>query len=184
MWRRLFTPFLSWPVQATHLSLFCCCRARSSAKLQQRVGLRNMGNTPPTAPLAIRLATPDDIDIITYLDSFSTSPTRNIHREMQKYFGSVDPSTHERTLIFLAAADGSGAGSSTGYVKRVVVQPDYRGAGVARRLMEHIIQCARSEHGLDAIDLHVWEGNTSAIRLYESLGFQLQHRELYFRLPL
>jgi ribosomal protein S18 acetylase RimI-like enzyme len=158
-----------------------------------------MGNTSPTAPLAIRLATPDDIDIINHLDSFSTSPTRDIHREMQKYFGSVDPSTHERTLIFLAEIDGTPVGkaelmlppvdssstsSSTGYVKRVVVQPDYRGSGVARHLMEHIIQYARSEHGLDAIDLHVWEGNTPAIGLYESLGFQLQHRELYFRLPL
>ena len=33
-------------------------------------------------------------------------------------------------------------------------------------------------------DLHVWEQNLPAIRLYETLGFELQHRELYFRLPL
>ena len=161
-----------------------------------------MGNTSPTAPLAIRLATPDDIDTINYLDSFSTSPTRNIHRDMQKYFGSVDPSTHERTLIFLAEINGepvgkaelmlppaetagtTGGTATTGYVKRVVVHPDYRGYGIARQLMEHIIHYARTEHSLDAIDLHVWEGNTAAIRLYESLGFHLQHRELYFRLPL
>lgn len=166
-----------------------------------------MGNPSPTAPLAIRLATPDDIDIINHLDSFSTSPTRNIHRDMQKYFGSVDPSTHERTLIFLAELNGETAGKAelmlppseardmdrphsanstdnVGYVKRVVVDPGYRGYGIARQLMEHIISYARTEHSLDAIDLHVWEGNTPAIRLYESLGFQLQHRELYFRLPL
>jgi len=53
----------------------------------------------PTAPLVIRLATPADIPVIDLLDSYSISPTRNIHREMEKYFGSVDPSTHEKTLI-------------------------------------------------------------------------------------
>jgi len=37
---------------------------------------------------------------------------------------------------------------------------------------------------LTALDLHVWEKNLPAIYLYESLGFELQHRELYFRLSL
>ena len=41
-----------------------------------------------------------------------------------------------------------------------------------------------NEYKLDAIDLHVWEDNSSAIGLYESLGFELKHRELYYRLPL
>ncbi len=50
--------------------------------------------------------------------------------------------------------------------------------------MQHIIGYARYELRLSAIDLHVWEGNTPAIRLYETLGFELQHRELYFRLSL
>jgi hypothetical protein len=45
----------------------------------------------PTTPLVIRLATPEDIPQIEMLDSFSTSPTRNIPQEMEKYFGSVDP---------------------------------------------------------------------------------------------
>ena len=171
----------------------------------------------PTTPLVIRLATTDDIALIEELDTFSTSPTRHISREMQKYFGSVDPSTHERTLIFLAEVQGVVAAKaelmtppvinpknvdlaaqpgnrddreghplpgSVGYVKRVVVRPDYRGLGLSRKLMEHVIIYARNELGLDALDLHVWESNIPAVRLYESLGFQLQHRELYFRLPL
>ena len=54
----------------------------------------------------IRIATPEDIAKIEELDSLSTSPTRNIHREMEKYFGSVDPTTHERTVIFLSEVDG------------------------------------------------------------------------------
>jgi ribosomal protein S18 acetylase RimI-like enzyme len=156
----------------------------------------------PTTPLVIRLATPQDIPTIDMLDSYSTSPTRDIHRAMQQYFGSVDPSTHEQTLIFLAEIDGHAAGKAElmippaqddksaikpamiGYVKRVVVHPQYRKLGLAHRLMQHIIDYARTTLQLKAIDLHVWDQNVAAIRLYEALGFELQHRELYFRLSL
>jgi hypothetical protein len=43
----------------------------------------------PPAPLVIRMAAPEDIQQLDLLDSFSTSPSRNIHREMEKYFGST-----------------------------------------------------------------------------------------------
>jgi ribosomal protein S18 acetylase RimI-like enzyme len=151
--------------------------------------------TPIVVP-SFRLATADDIALIDELDSFSTSPTRDIHREMEKYFGSVDPSTHEHTLIFLAEVAGrvvakaelmlppQESASAPGYIKRVVVHPDFRSHGLARQLLQHVIACARDELHLAALDLHVWEGNRPAAGLYQSLGFRLQHRELYFRLPL
>ncbi|HLX39385.1 MAG TPA: N-acetyltransferase [Ktedonobacteraceae bacterium] len=164
----------------------------------------------PTTPLVVRIATAEDIPQIERLDSFSTSPTRFIHRAMEKYFGPIDPSTHEQILIFLAEVAGVVAAkaelmlppleatetqeymqesmrqpiANVGYVKRVVVHPDYRKLGLARTLMHHILAFARTERTLEAIDLHVWEENVPAIRLYESLGFELQHRERYYRLPL
>ncbi len=146
--------------------------------------------------LVIRLAVPEDIETINALDSFSNSPTRDIHRDIEKYFGSVDPSIHEHTFIFLAEIEGipaakaelmlpaSGTPRPTGYIKRVITHPDYRGRGLARKLLQHIIQFARTTHQAEAIDLHVWEGNRAAIALYEDLGFQIQHRELYYRLNL
>ena len=146
--------------------------------------------------LCIRIARPTDIELINYLDSFSSSPTRAIHRDVQKYFGSVDPSTHEHTIIFLLELAGKpvakaelmtppdGAETAAGYVKRVIVLPDYRGKGYARQLLTYIIEYAQKELNIYAIDLHVFDQNTSAIRLYESLGFTLQHRELYYRLSL
>jgi len=155
-----------------------------------------MFDEPIVSPLAIRIATLDDLPHIERLDGLSTSPTRNMHRDMEKYFGSIDPSTHERTLIFLgellhvvvAKAElmlpAKEVSHAVGYVKRVVVDPTYRKQGIARQLMQHIITFAKTEQDLDAIDLHTWEHNTSAIRLYETLGFELQHRELYFRLTL
>ena len=155
----------------------------------------------PTSNSIIRMATPEDIARIEELDNLSTSPTRNIHREMEKYFGSVDPTTHERTLIFLCEVDGVVAAKAelmlpplsnhaerwqgaSGYVKRVIVRPEFRQRGLARGLMLHIMEYAQKELLLSALDLHVWEMNVPAIRLYENLGFELQHRELYFHLPL
>lgn len=172
-----------------------------------------MLNERPTTPLVVRIATPQDIPQIERLDSFSTSPTRYIHRAMEKYFGPVDPSTHEQIVIFLAEVAGVAAAkaelmlpsqhesetqeylqelqeathlpvTNIGYIKRVVVHPDYRKLGLARTLMQHIIIFARTERTLEAIDLHVWEDNVAAIHLYESLGFELQHLERYYRLPL
>ncbi|GCE27838.1 hypothetical protein KDA_33220 [Dictyobacter alpinus] len=155
-----------------------------------------MTDNQPTTTLVIRMANPEDIIHIDHLDSFSASPTRDIHRDMHKYFGSVDPSTHEHTIIFLMELDGvivakaelmlppMDALNPIGYIKRVIAHPDHRGKGYAQSLIEHIIIYAQTEQKLDAIDLHVWDQNTSAIRLYEKLGFELQHRELYYRLSL
>ncbi|GCE20313.1 GNAT family N-acetyltransferase [Dictyobacter kobayashii] len=155
-----------------------------------------MTEKSPTTALVIRIATPEDIVHIDHLDSFSASPTRDIHRDMHKYFGSVDPSTHELTIIFLVEVENEvvakaelmipphDAAHAVGYVKRVIVHPDHRGKGYARTVIEHIIAYAQEEQKLHAIDLHVWDQNSSAIRLYENLGFELQHRELYYRLSL
>ena len=155
-----------------------------------------MIDQPPTTSLVLRLATLEDMTYVEELDRLSTSPTREIHRDIEKYFGSVDPSTHEHTFIFLAFLSGVAAAkaelmvslvdasNSIGYIKRVIVHPNFRSKGLATLLMQHIINFAHTEQKLNAIDLHVWEGNQSAIHLYESLGFALQHRELYYRLLL
>jgi ribosomal protein S18 acetylase RimI-like enzyme len=117
---------------------------------------------------------------------------------MEKYFGSVDPSTHERTLILLAEVGGKVAGKAelmlapqdsadaypVGYIKRVVVRPDLRVHGLARQMLQYLITYARDELHLKSLDLHVWEGNQPALRLYQALGFEVQHRELYLKLTL
>lgn len=155
-----------------------------------------MSNQQPTPPLIIRLATPEDIEQINELDSFTNSPPRDIHRDLHKYFGSVDPSTHEHTLIFLLEIDGTIVGkaelmlppqeslNAIGYIRRVVVHPNFQHKGLAQQLLAHTITYARNEQKLASLDLHVWEQNQPAIRLYETLGFELQHRELYYRLKL
>lgn len=153
-----------------------------------------MEDEPSSTALVIRIAVPEDIPSIEQLDSFSESARREIHRDIEKYFGSIDPSTHEHTCIFLAEMNGTIAGKAElmlppleavhaiGYIKRVVVHPDFRGRGIAKQLFQHILRFAHTEYALRAIDLHVVETNRTAIQLYESLGFELQHRERYYRL--
>lgn len=155
-----------------------------------------MTDNPHSTALDIRIATPEDIEIINTLDSLSSSPTRHIHRAMQQYFGSIDPTTHERTLIFLAELDhiviakaelmipSGDSNPAVGYIKRVIVHPEQRGKSIAQKMMEHVITYAQQELKLHSIDLHVWDQNHSAIHLYEKLGFELKHRELYYQLPL
>lgn len=152
----------------------------------------------PLAAPTFRFATAADIALIDELDSFGHSPTREIHREIEKYFGSVDPSIYEHTLILLAEVGQQGVGKAElmlapqthqgadpiGYLKRVVVRPEFRSRGLARQMLQFLIAYAHDELQLNSLDLHVWEENSSALRLYQSLGFVVQHRELYLRLAL
>ena len=53
----------------------------------------------------------------------------------------------------------------------VFLDPSHRGHGLARRLMEAVIQEARAA-GLSAVRLGVTVGNEPAERLYRALGFR------------
>lgn len=54
-------------------------------------------------------------------------------------------------------------------VSGVCTHPDFRGRGLARRLSRHV--AARIALRGDVAFLHAWRDNTTAIRLYEQLGF-------------
>lgn len=155
------------------------------------------------AVATLRLATAADVAAIEWLDQFGDSPHRDINHHLELYFGSVDPSLHERHVIVLAEVSPTatpalpftvvgkaelllaplGAGSDVGYIKRVVIHPAWRGQRLARRLLDHIRALA-PEFGARHLDLHVGEDNAAAIALYESLGFAARHREIYMRLSL
>lgn len=57
-------------------------------------------------------------------------------------------------------------------VTAVCTHPDYRGRGLAKRLIQH--QLARIQAAGDAGFLHSYPHNSGAIALYESLGFRLR----------
>lgn len=61
--------------------------------------------------------------------------------------------------------------AGTGEITNVMVRSGYRGRGIGRRMLEELIERG-GRLGANEYTLEVRVGNTSAIRLYESLGFK------------
>ena len=62
----------------------------------------------------------------------------------------------------------------------LAVHPDHRGKGLARRLVENVIEQGRKE-GKKALRLDVIENNITAEKLYQKLGFRyIQTKTLYY----
>lgn len=66
-----------------------------------------------------------------------------------------------------------------GNLTNVAVSPEYRGQGIARAVVSDLMEAARSL-GIVNFTLEVREHNTSAIGLYESLGFVLEGKRPRF----
>jgi len=65
-------------------------------------------------------------------------------------------------------------------VQTVAVAPSWQGRGLARELLDRLLQRAESS-GVTHTLLEVREGNSSALRLYAALGFeQISRRPRYY----
>jgi ribosomal-protein-alanine N-acetyltransferase len=62
-------------------------------------------------------------------------------------------------------------GAGEAHVLNVCVLPDFRNVGFGRRLLEHLLERAGAA-GVNEAFLEVRPSNTSAIRLYQRLGFE------------
>ena len=100
---------------------------------------------------------------------------RNVPAEDIEYgFDDTGPT------IFFAEADGQLAGrikmlrwwNRFAYVEDLVVNPQYRGMGVGRKLLERGIQWAR-ENSYPGVMLETQDDNVPACMLYQSCGFVL-----------
>ena len=62
-------------------------------------------------------------------------------------------------------------GAGEGHILNLCVRDSVRCRGIGRRLLGQLLDCARARGALDTF-LEVRPSNTSAIRLYQSAGFQ------------
>jgi ribosomal protein S18 acetylase RimI-like enzyme len=99
----------------------------------------------------------------------------SFHRDFQQERPKI---LSERGRLYLALVDGHPAGVSAlkpadgeeAELKRMYVRPAYRGLGLARRLLEQIVEDARSL-GYRTVLLETLDFMVEAQALYRSLGF-------------
>jgi ribosomal protein S18 acetylase RimI-like enzyme len=159
--------------------------------LAQRLGHlagRLLASPPVTACLkillplrpAIRDADPArDLDALALFGTAFRPGLRPVFRaRLEQEFRNAKPDGHR----FLVAADSSRTGRLAGYIRLqagqrgwwitgMEVRPWYRRRGIAETMTGEAIRRLRAE-GVEALCLSVRGDNTSAIRLYEKLGFR------------
>jgi len=117
-------------------------------------------------PEAVRLG-PDDVpDMLALVRATRPGPFEPATIEMGDYFGV----RRGGRLIAMAGERLRLAGWTE--ISAVCTDPDHRGQGLAARLMRHVA-VGILDRG-DTPFLHVADNNTSAIRLYEALGFTVR----------
>ncbi|HXI86476.1 MAG TPA: N-acetyltransferase, partial [Parvularculaceae bacterium] len=130
-------------------------------------------NKAPSALLAVRKATPADLDAIDRIEAASFArdrfPRRNLSRLLR-----------QPTATFLLAESEKGAlgyllllfrrGAKAARLYSLAVLPEARGKGVARGLVRAAVRCA-IERRCDRLRLEVRRSNRGAVRLYDDAGF-------------
>jgi GNAT superfamily N-acetyltransferase len=124
---------------------------------------------------AERADTPDAMQLIAELDA-SLEPLYPIDN---RYGYSIDKILKEGVLFHVLRADEAPAGcggiqfygDEFGELKRMYVRPAFRGRGFGKLLVEHLTAIAR-ERGMPLVRLETGIYQTTAIALYESLGFR------------
>jgi len=98
-----------------------------------------------------------------------------------RFFAAIEPNGHIVGTATLCI--GHSPTGRKGDIEDVVVSSAYRGRGLGRGLMEHIVAYARAE--LSPILLHLTSHPTrvAANRLYQAIGFQPYQTNVY-KLPL
>lgn len=135
---------------------------------------------------SIRRLNPDDLDsyrairheaLVNHPEAFLSSAEAFEQTSM----GEIAQMLDSLTVFGAVLPDGSLGGINAfeqggsakerhrGWMLQVYVRPEHRGTGMARALVEHLVEHAR-QHVIQ-VHLGVWSENQPAIRLYEKLGF-------------
>lgn len=63
------------------------------------------------------------------------------------------------------------------HLARLIVDPGLRGQGIGRNLCIALMNVGTSKHCADYFTLNVYQSNKAAVRLYQSLGFNVKGRD-------
>ena len=124
------------------------------------------GEATDPDPAIIPLTDADVPEMTDLALATEPGPWGELTHKYGQFFGIRDGGT-------LAAMAGERMRPAPGYaeVSGVCTWPEYRGQGMARRLIAHVMQAQRARGEVPF--LHSYAGNKAAIGLYESLGFRI-----------
>jgi ribosomal protein S18 acetylase RimI-like enzyme len=147
--------------------------------------------------MSVRMATPADLDDLTPLfDAYRVFYGLPADASASRAYLGERMRAAESTVLVAVAASGALVGFTQLYpsfcslelapivvLYDLYVQPEARGTGVARALLEAARQVAL-EAGAARLELSTAHTNVPAQRLYESLGWQPDTEFLHYELPL
>lgn len=129
-------------------------------------------------PVVITAERPDAPDARALIEELEAHLASRYPRESRHGF-SVEKLLREQVAFFVSRDDGRAAGcggvmivgSEYAEIKRMYVRPAFRGRGVGRLMLEHLVGHARAQ-GLGVVRLETGIHQREAIALYESGGFR------------
>jgi putative acetyltransferase len=122
---------------------------------------------------------PDTAEAIKLIDELESHLAPFYPAESRHGF-SVEKLLRENVAFFIIRQDGETAGcggiklfgTEYGEVKRMYVRPQFRGLGLAQKMLDHLSVYAR-EHGVNLLRLETGIYQKEAIGLYERMGFHV-----------
>ena len=129
-------------------------------------------------PAIITLERPDTADASALVEELEAHLAQFYPSESRHGF-SVEKLIAQGVAFFVARSDGVAAGcggimlvgTEYGELKRMYVRPQFRGLGLAKLMLDHLADYARS-HGVTTLRLETGIHQHAAIGLYERAGFQ------------
>ena len=129
-------------------------------------------------PAVITLERPDTADASALVEELEAHLAQFYPSESRHGF-SVEKLIAQGVAFFVVRNDGVAAGcggimlvgTEFGELKRMYVRPQFRGLGLAKLMLDHLADYARS-HGVTTLRLETGIHQHAAIGLYESAGFQ------------
>ncbi len=124
----------------------------------------------------LRSFSPDDLDRVVGIEdrsfkveAFSKARFEQIYREEPASFLVAEASGVVIGYVIGSTSD------DTGTLDSLAVDRSFRNLGIARRLVERVLEGFRA-NGITTCSLRVRSTNKDAIRLYKSVGFQMVKR--------